>query len=70
VINLDQLCKNVIADAENMHRTCVAVVPDMDVLGFQLSDIVDAYDSPQSLFDHDGNRAIFEPYIKQVQAAL
>jgi hypothetical protein len=70
LITLDQLRRNVITDAEEMQKTCIALVPDMDTLNFQLSDILDAPASSQSPFDHDGNKAIFEPYIKQVRAAL
>jgi hypothetical protein len=69
-IDLDILRRRVIAQADELTQTLVGLLPCVDLSLFQLSQVKDDAESPESLFDRQDNKALFKPYIDRVWAYL
>lgn len=67
---MSQLKLEIIWEAEEVKLSLTDIVPRVDLSTFNLLTVTNNPASPVSLFDLPENKAIFEPYIQQVQQAL
>jgi hypothetical protein len=69
-IDLDILRRRVVEQADQLTQTLVDLVPCVELSQFRLSQVTDDAESPESLFDRQDNKALFQPYIDRVWAYL
>jgi hypothetical protein len=69
-IDLDILRRRVVEQADQLTQTLVDLVPCVDLSQFRLSQVTDDAESPESLFDRQDNKELFQPYIDRVWAYL
>jgi hypothetical protein len=69
-IDLGILRQRVVEQADQLRQTLVDLVPCVDLSQFQLSRVTDDAESPQSLFDRQDNKELFQPHIDRVWAYL
>jgi hypothetical protein len=69
-IDLDIFKRRVVEQADQLRQTLVDLVPCVDLSQFQLSRVTDDAENPESLFDRQDNKELFQPYIDRVWAYL
>src|ERR1700685_3439319 len=69
-IDLGVFRRRVVEQADELTQTLVDLVPCVDLSQFLLSQVTDDAESPESLFDRQDNRELFQPYIDRVWAYL